>query len=146
MLYSDLLLTLLRYYVFCGCPNWQYERRVHAVPKHCTSLPHRMHFHYGGWHHRSRGRWNRVLMVLESARAGSRRAPRLRLMWSCRAAHTLRGGDLRVTPRPHPCGAVMGGPLPAGPGPPQAGPHIVPGLRLLWLQASSCGTDLRVTP
>ena len=81
-------------------------------------------------------------MVLEPW-AGSRRAPRLRLLswWagSC-------GANLRVTPRPHPCGAVMGGPPPAGPGPPQAGPHIVPGLRLLLLQASSCETDLRVPP
>ena len=50
--------------------------------------------------------------------------------------------DLRVPPRPRPCGAAVGGPPrashgppragpgppQAGPGPPQAGPHIVPGL------------------
>ena len=81
-------------------------------------------------------------MVLEPW-AGSRRAPRLRLLswWagSC-------GADLRVTPRPHPCGAVMGVPAPAGPGPPQAGLRIVSGLRLLLLQASSGETDLRVPP
>ena len=136
-------------WLFCGFPNSQYERHVHAVPKRCASLTHCMRFKSEGRHHGCRvgpsatAAANAADNTAGFKSAGSRRVLRLRLLlrWASSC-----GTDLRVTPRPHPCGAVMGGPPPAGPGPPQAGPHIVPGLRLLWLQASSCGTDLRVTP
>ena len=72
-------------WLFCGFPNSQYERHVHAVPKRCASLTHCVRVKSEGRHHGCPGCRKRLFRAWEPSRAGSRRVLRLRLLlrWSC---------------------------------------------------------------